>query len=257
MSVLTFRTKLKIFIISFLFFLLLIISAIVVEFNLFDLIFGINRIFDFLYALMRPNYSYFPVIFQKLMETIKISIIGTTIAVIFAFPFSFLATHIVMKNKIIYYFSRIFMNFIRTIPDIVLASIFVAIFGIGVLPGILAISLFSFGIITKLLSEDIDAIDRNQLEGVISTGSNTIQMIYFGIIPQILPNFISYSLYTFEVNVRVSVVLGLVGAGGIGQILIENIRLMNYNNVSMIVFITFLAVLVIDYVSEKIREKIL
>ncbi len=257
MSVLTFKTKLKIFIISLLFFSFLIVSAIVVEFNLFNLIFGVGRIFDFLYALMKPNFSYFPIIFQKLMETIKISIIGTTIAVILSFPFSFLATNIVMKNKIIYYFSRIFMNFIRTIPDIVLASIFVAIFGIGALPGILAISLFSFGIITKLLSEDIDAIDKNQLEGVISTGSNTIQMIYFGIIPQILPNFISYSLYTFEVNVRVSVVLGLVGAGGIGQILIENIRLMNYENVSMIVFITFLAVLIIDTTSEKIREKIL
>ncbi len=257
MSVLTLKTKLKIFIFSFLFFLFLIISAFVVEFNLFDLIFGISRIFNFLYALMKPNFSYLTIIFQKLTETIKISIIGTTIAIVLAFPFSFTATNIVMKNKIIYYFSRIFMNFIRTIPDIVLASIFVAVFGIGALPGILAISLFSFGIITKLLSEDIDAIDKGQLEGVISTGSNTIQAIYFGIIPQILPNFISYSLYTFEVNVRVSVVLGLVGAGGIGQILIENIKLMNYENVSMIVFITFLTVLVIDYISERIRKKIL
>ncbi|MEO0197895.1 MAG: phosphonate ABC transporter, permease protein PhnE [candidate division WOR-3 bacterium] len=256
MSVLTFKTKLKIFLISFVFFTFLIISALVVEFNIIDLIIGIPRIFDFISALLKPNFSYFLIILEKLLETIQISIVGTSIATIIAFPFSFLASHITSPNKLIYYISKIFMNFVRTIPDIVLASIFVAIFGIGALPGVLAISLFSFGIITKLLSEDIDAIDKNQLEGVSSTGANRIQIIYFGVIPQILPNFISYALYTFEVNVRVSVVLGLVGAGGIGQILIENIRLMNYENVSMIVFITFLSVLIIDYVSEKIRERL-
>ncbi|MEO0202367.1 MAG: phosphonate ABC transporter, permease protein PhnE [candidate division WOR-3 bacterium] len=257
MSVLTFKTKLKIFFISTIFLTFLIISAIVVEFNLIDLIIGIPKIFDFIFSLLRPDISYFPTIIKKLLETVQISILGTTIAVILAFPFSFLASYITSPNKFTYFISKTFMNFIRTIPDIVLASFFVAVFGIGALPGVLAISLFSFGIITKLLSEDIDAVDMNQLEGVESTGANRIQIIYFGIVPQILPNFISYALYTFEVNVRVSVVLGLVGAGGIGQILIENIRLMNYEKVSMIVFITFLAVLVIDYISEKVREKLI
>jgi len=257
MNVLTFKTKLKIFIITFIFLFFLIISSIVVEANLIDLIFGIPRIFDFLSSLLKPNFNYIPIILQKLLETIQISILGTTIAVIFAFPFSFFASSITNSNKITYYISRFFMNFIRTIPDIVLASIFVAIFGIGVLPGILAVSLFSFGIITKLLSEDIDAIDINQVEGVLSVGANNIQTIYFAVIPQILPSFISYSLYTFEVNIRVSVVLGFVGAGGIGQILMENIRLGNYSNVSMIVFITFLAVVLIDYISESIRSRIL
>ncbi len=257
MSVLTFKTKLKIAIITIIFFSFLIISTSVIEFNLLDLIVGIPRAFDFIISLLKPNFSYFPIIFQKLSETIQISILGTTIAVIFAFPFTFLASITTSPNRIIYYISRIFMNFIRTIPDIVLASVFVAIFGIGAISGILAISLFSFGIITKLLSEDVDAVDRNQIEGVLSTGANNIQVIYFGVIPQILPNFVSYTLYSFEVNVRVSVVLGFVGAGGIGQILIENIRLMNYENVSMIVFITFLAVVIIDYLSEKIRSNLI
>ncbi|MCS7245814.1 MAG: phosphonate ABC transporter, permease protein PhnE [candidate division WOR-3 bacterium] len=256
MSVLTLKTKIKIFLFTVIFFTLLVISAISIEFNIVDLILGLPRIGDFIFALIKPNFNYFPTIFQKLIETIQISLLGTTIAVIISFPFSFLASSITMKNRIVYNFARIFMNFIRTVPDIVLASIFVAIFGIGALPGIIAISLFSFGIITKLLSEDIDAIDKNQVEGVLATGSNLIQTIYFSIVPQILPNFISYSLYTFEVNIRVSVVLGFVGAGGIGQILIENIRLGNYANVSMIVFITFIAVLIIDYVSEKLRSKI-
>ncbi len=256
MSIFTFKTKLKIALVIIIFFTFLIISAVVVEFNPIDLIVGIPRAFDFIISLLKPNFGYFPIIFQKLSETIQISLLGTTIAVIFAFPFTFLASFTTSPNRIIYYISRVFMNFIRTIPDIVLASVFVAIFGIGALPGILAISLFSFGIITKLLSEDIDAVDRNQIEGVLSTGANNIQVIYFGVIPQILPNFVSYALYSFEVNVRVSVVLGFVGAGGIGQILIENIRLMNYENVSMIVLITFLAVVIVDYVSEKIRSEL-
>jgi phosphonate transport system permease protein len=256
MKVLKTQTKIKIFLISFFVIFLLVISGITVEFDLLSLILGMPRLFDFLTSLIKPDLSYISVIFKKLIETLQMAIIGTTISAAISIPFSFLVAGNINANKFFYLSLKTLLNFIRTIPDVVLASIFVSMFGIGIFPGVLSVIFFSFGMMAKLMSEDLEAIDRNQVEGVISVGANMVQVICFSVIPQIIPNFISYILYTFEVNVRVSVILGLVGAGGIGQILIEDIRLGLYPKVSMIILITFITVLIIDFISEKTRAKL-
>ncbi|WP_241657725.1 PhnE/PtxC family ABC transporter permease [Anaerobacillus alkaliphilus] len=116
--------------------------------------------------------------------------------------------------------------------------------------------LFSLGILVKLISETVEAIDPGPLEAIRATGGNIIQIIWFGAIPQILPQYVSYSLYVLEINVRASVVLGFVGAGGVGLILKQQLSLFNYGNVSTIIFLTFVGVTVIDVVSTNVRKRL-
>jgi phosphonate transport system permease protein len=137
------------------------------------------------------------------------------------------------------------------------AGIFVAIFGLGAVAGTLALTFFSFGLIAKLLYESIEAIDPGPLEAMTSVGANKIQWIHFGVVPQITAQFMAYFLYTFEVNIRAAAVLGLVGAGGIGLFLDRSLNLLRYDRACTIIISIFIIVLVIDFTSTKIREKLL
>ncbi|WP_343033648.1 phosphate/phosphonate ABC transporter permease [Alkalicoccus luteus] len=162
-----------------------------------------------------------------------------------------------MENRFLHHTTKQMMNILRTIPDLLLAVIFVGLFGIGVFSGNLALIIFSLGILAKLLAETIEAIDNEPLDAIRASGGNTLQVIGYGVIPQILPQYTSFSLYVFEINVRASLVLGFVGAGGIGQLLQRSISFMDYDRTMMIIFIIFLAVVLIEYISGKIREAIL
>lgn len=135
-----------------------------------------------------------------------------------------------------------------------LAVIFVGLFGIGVFPGILALIIFSLGILAKLISETIEAVDMNPMEAMRASGGNTLQVIWYALVPQVLPQYTSLVLYVFEINIRASVVLGLVGAGGIGLILNQQLGFYNYPNAMAIIIIIFVVVILIEYISNKIRE---
>lgn len=148
------------------------------------------------------------------------------------------------------------LNFIRTIPDLLLAAIFVAIFGIGPLPGILALTFFSIGLVAKLLYESIESIDPGPLEAMTAVGANKVQWIVYGVIPQVKAHFVSYVLYTFEVNVRAAAVLGLVGAGGIGLYYDRTLGFLQYKQTASIIIYTLIVVLLIDYISTLLREKL-
>src|SRR5690606_17835661 len=132
-----------------------------------------------------------------------------------------------------------------------------AIFGIGPLAGVFALTLFSFGLIAKLTFESIEAIEKGPLEGIAAVGANKLQWIVFGIVPQMLPPFVSYVLFTFEVNVRAAAVLGLVGAGGIGLYYDRTLGLLQYDKTASIILFTLALVFLIDFLSIKIREKLL
>ncbi|QGH36531.1 phosphonate ABC transporter, permease protein PhnE [Gracilibacillus salitolerans] len=201
-----------------------------------------------------PDWSYVNQVWPKLFETLHIAIIATTIAVIISIPFSLLTANNVTTNTWIYQGMRLILNIIRTIPDIILAVVFVGLFGIGAFSGIIALIIFAVGILVKLMSEVIETIDMNQTEAIRASGGNGMQTISFAIVPQVLPQFISFSLYVFEINIRASLVLGLVGAGGIGQLLNTQINFMNYPAVSTIIIIVFAVVVVIDFISGKLRE---
>ncbi|KGP74383.1 alkylphosphonate ABC transporter permease [Pontibacillus yanchengensis Y32] len=204
-----------------------------------------------------PRIGFASAVWPKLAETIHMAVIGTTIACIFCLPLSVLAANNINQNKYLYSTTKFLLNVLRTIPELLLAVIFVSLVGIGVFPGILALTFFSLGILAKLLSETIESIDMSQVEAMRASGGNTIQVIRFAVLPQILPQFTSFSLYVFEINIRASVVLGFVGAGGIGLLLNQQIAFFNYKNAMALTLIIYVVVVSIDYISNKIREALL
>ena len=144
----------------------------------------------------------------------------------------------------------------RAIPDILYALIFVAAVGIGPLPGILALILFNVGVVAKLLSETVDGIDPGPIEASTAAGGTKLQTVRSAVVPQILPNYVAYSLYTFELNIRASTVLGIVGAGGIGRTLLAQYKLFEWGNVSVIIVELFVFVLLIELVSIWLRRRL-
>lgn len=200
--------------------------------------------------------KYVPKVWGLLMETLRIAILSATIGGVLAIPFSVLSARNMVKSKWLYLIMRTMLNLIRTIPDLVLAAVLAGAFGIGALPGVLAVSIFSFTLITKLMSETIEAIDPGPLEAMQAVGAGKVQQIFFGVVPQVLPSYIAYSLYVLEVNVRASFILGWVGAGGIGHALNTDLTLGKFRNVTVTIVVILLAVVVVDYVSTKLRERL-
>lgn len=216
-----------------------------------------NDVTIYLKAIPKPpDWSYFQVITTAMLDTIRMAIIGTTLGAILAIPLALFAASNVFTSTFLYGPARLVLNFIRTIPDLLLAAIFVAIFGIGPLPGILALTFFSIGLVAKLLYESIESIDPGPLEAMTAVGANKVQWIVYGVIPQVKAHFVSYVLYTFEVNVRAAAVLGLVGAGGIGLYYDRTLGFLQYEQTASIIIYTLVVVLLIDYVSTLLREKL-
>ncbi len=251
------KTKTKMTLIILLVAFLYGLSAYLTEAYPNKIIVGLPHAIDFVKDdLIPPNWSYYKTVSFRLLETWNIALLSTTVATLFCLPFAFLMASNINTNKYLYNAFRFGMNVLRTIPELLLAVILVAIVGLGPLSGVGALALFSLGILAKLLSESIESIDKGPLEAIRATGGNVFQVIRYGAMPQILPHFTSYSLYVLEINVRASIVLGFVGAGGVGQILKQQLSLFNYANVSTIIIMTFIAVTVIDVISTRIRERL-
>jgi len=132
----------------------------------------------------------------------------------------------------------------------------VAAVGIGALPGIAALTLFNIGVVTKLLSETVDSVDTGPIEAARAGGGNKTQTVRWAVLPQVLPNYVAYALYTFELNIRASTVIGIVGAGGIGYLLIGQYRFFNWSNVSLIVVELFVLVMAIEFISIWLRRRL-
>lgn len=249
-------SKLKHMLTAVLVILLLWGSSVQVDASLSKLVAGFPNMMDLLKEMVPPDWSYFQVITTAMLDTIRMAIIGTTLGAILAIPLALFAASNVFTSAFLYSPARLILNFIRTIPDLLLAAIFVAIFGIGPLPGILALTFFSIGLVAKLLYESIESIDPGPLEAMTAVGANKVQWIVYGVIPQVKAHFVSYVLYTFEVNVRAAAVLGLVGAGGIGLYYDRTLGFLQYQQTASIIIYTLVVVLLIDYVSTLLREKL-
>lgn len=217
-------------------------------------LFNMSAVFE---KFFPPNFNFLLFVWKPMAETIQMAIISTTIAAILSIPLSLLGTRNITNNKALYFTGRTFLNLIRTIPDIVLAVVFVGIFGIGLISGILALIIFSVGVLGKLISETVESINMNPLEAIRASGGGLLQVIFFGVFPQVMPQIFSFILYVFEINIRASVVLGLVGAGGVGLLLNRELKFYNYPNVMAIILLIFIVVLVIEYISNKLREVLL
>ena len=205
---------------------------------------------------LSPAWSYAPRVVDPLLETLRMSIVGTFIGALVAFPVAVFAAENFIRKPFISKPLRFILNVFRTIPAMVLASLFVAVFGTGPFSGVLALAIFTFGLISKLTFESIEAIDYGQVEALMSLGANQVNVLRYAIVPQILPQFMSYTLYGFEVNVRAAAVLGYVGAGGIGQVFEQNLSFRRFDRVGVIIIISFFVVLAIDLVSSAIRRRL-
>jgi phosphonate transport system permease protein len=222
-----------------------------------ELIAGWPNIVNLLAETWPPDWAYVQKIMEPMMQTLQMAILGTTFGSILAIPFTLLASRNVFKSAWVTGIARGFLNLVRTVPDLLFAGIFVAVVGIGPAAGVCALTFFSFGIVTKLAYESVEAIDPGPLEAMTAVGANKWQFIAYAIVPQALPSFIGYVLYTFEVCVRASAILGLVGAGGIGLQLQATLEQFQYTRMMTIVLITLVVVILIDTISAYVREKLL
>ena len=222
---------------------------------------GLSEIAHFFRSLLPSAdhpwpFDYLPQIFQRLLETIKMALAATIFGAVLALFFCLSGARNLAAGKIIYNVSRGLLNLVRTVPDLILATLFASAFGIGPLPGVLALFVVSFGLIAKLLADTLETIDPGPLEAITAAGGSRLERAVFAAFPQILPDFLAYTLYAFEVNVRSAAVLGLVGAGGIGMILQRDISFLDYSRVGLIIAAIFVTVLIIDTVSTTIRRRL-
>lgn len=205
---------------------------------------------------LKQQVAYVKTIRGPLLDTFRMAIIGTIIGSFLAILPALYSSQNLARRRWVYLTARTIMNLIRTVPDLVLAAILVGAFGTGALPGVVALTIFSFAIVAKLLSESIESIDPGPLEAIQATGGSWLQQVAFGVWPQILPNYMGYVLYVLEVNVRSSTVLGYVGAGGIGLTLNTHLNLGQYREVGVVVAVMLIVVIAMDWASNKLRERL-
>lgn len=225
---------------------ILIAIAWALWFTGFDVSILIERGYQFGVVLKRvftPDMSYLDKVWSPLFDTIKMSVIGSVLGSTLALPFAVLA-------------STNIINIVRTLPTLVIASIFALIFGLGTFAGTVAITVFTFGIVAKMLYESIETIDMGPFEAMESLGANKFRAFWSACFPQILPTYLSQCLYSFEINVRAAAILGYVGAGGLGILINERIGWRDYESLGTVLLTLFVVVLIIENLSQYLRSKL-
>lgn len=200
-----------------------------------------------------PNFSDWRLYMEEIIITLQLAVWGTFLAVICSVPFGILSSENIVPWWV-YQPVRRLMDACRAINEVVFAMLFVVSVGLGPFAGVLALWVHTTGVLAKLFSEAVEAIDPQPVEGIRSTGASVLEEVIFGVIPQVLPLWISYSLYRFESNVRSATVLGIVGAGGIGVVLWEMIRGFYFAQTCAIMILIIIAVTLIDLVSQRLRK---
>lgn len=206
--------------------------------------------------LFRPDWSYLPKVIGPTIDTIKMSLFGSFLGALFALPIAFLAASNMVNNKFINWLFKLIFTVLRTLPTLVIALIATYVFGLGTLAGTFAIFVFSFAYIGKLMYEEIETQDLGAYEAMISMGYTKPMAFFKGIIPSIMPTYISTALFNFEGNVRYASILGYVGAGGLGLLINENIGWRDYNKVGTILFALVITVFIIELISRTVRKKL-
>jgi phosphonate transport system permease protein len=246
----------------FLFDITFIAGWVVTKISIIDLfssegIQGANRIFG---AIFSPEFGIFDDALTAIIETIYLALMATLISIPFTFLLSFFTARNLMRdNKIsfaIYYLLRIVLNFVRSIEPLIWAIIFSVWVGIGPFAGMIALLVHSIASNAKLYSEAIEGVDEGPIEAIVATGANKIQVVWYAVVPQIILPFLSFTIYRWDINVRMATIIGLVGGGGIGTMLIQYQGLARWHEVGLIVIMIAIVVWIMDYISAKIREAI-
>jgi phosphonate transport system permease protein len=251
------KTKLKIGIVSICIALIYLWSAHGTNLNFYELLHGLYGLGDIFSRMLPPDITATARFIQPIIETVQISIWGTTLAVLFSIPLGILAARNNAPNVFVYHLSRLLLNTLRAIPEVVFALIFVSAVGLGPFPGVIAIALHSTGMLGKFLAESIENVDPGPIEALRATGARKKQVLVYAIVPQIMPEFISLCLFRWEMNFRASTILGIVGAGGIGFELMTSMRLFQYREMTVIILLILLIVTLVDFIASSIRKRII
>ncbi len=184
-----------------------------------------------------------------------IALLGTAVAAVLALPLGFLSARNVASGAV-FYPARAVLNFFRSVDTLVYALVFVAAVGLGPFPGVLAVVAYTTTSLAKLYGEAVEGVDPGPVDAITATGATRLQVLRFGVIPQVLPLFLSYILYRLETNIRAATVLGFVGAGGIGFYIQTYLRMIDYRAASTVLLVTVAMVMVVDAISSRLRDRL-
>ena len=221
------------------------LSVHITGFNFAVLVKKGSKFFDILTAMFPPNTGYLAKIWQPLWDTIKMSFLGSFVGAVLAIPFAIAAASNIVTNRVVVFIVRLFLSLVRTLPTLVCALIATYIFGLGTMAGTCAIAVFTFAYVGKQHFEPLEAL-----------GATRLQAFTTAVFPQVLPTYLSVSLFCLEGNVRYASILGYVGAGGLGLIMNEKIGWREYDSLGMILIVLFVAVMVIEGISHGLRKRL-
>lgn len=234
----------------------IIISLKMTGFNFSIVVKRIYQMWTILGKIFHPDWSFFPKVVGPLLDTIKMSILGSVAGSLLALPIAILASSNINKNTVIVSVLRFILALVRTLPTLIIANICALLFSLGAFAGTVALMVFTFGIVAKMLYESIETIDMHAFEAMEAMGANKFQAFWSACIPQILPTYLSHCIYCFEMNVRAAAILGYVGAGGLGIQINERVGWRDYNGLGMVLVTLFVTVLIIEFSGEYFRSKL-
>jgi phosphonate transport system permease protein len=218
---------------------------------------GINRnALPLLRGFIDPNWGVFELATRAMTETVFMAVLGTIIGGILAFPMAFFAANNLLGSRLLAFPGKTLLVGIRTFPEILFAIIFVAAMGPGPIAGILAMGINSIGFLGKVFSDVVEGIESGPSEAIRAAGGNQLHVFVYSVIPQVLPEFASYLLYRFEINLRAASVLGMVGAGGIGAPLIQRLQFRRWDEISMLMLVIVVVIIVVDALSSSVRRRL-
>lgn len=236
----------------------LVFSIWYIKFDFIEFIAGIPIFLRFLFVdFLPPNVSDVSRYVQPVLDTLAFGIVATFISSILGLVAAFLMAHNTSPHPALRMALRGSVSFLRNIPFLVWASILVVLFGVGTMPGVFALILFGFGFLARVYAEAIEEIDKHAVEAVEACGATYLQKLKHAVIPQFVPGYISWTLFMFEITIRASAVLGLVGAGGIGSQIKLTMDLFQYSKTATVITILILMILAVEFLTKRIRERLI
>jgi phosphonate transport system permease protein len=229
-------------------------AARVIELRPLELLRDVGNVAIFLRGYLNPSFAHIGEYAWQCVVTAAIALWGTVLAILIAVPLGLLGARNLAPHPVIYFAARRAMDVLRAVNEFVFALMFVTAVGLGPFAGMLALGVHTGGVLGKLLSETIEAIDPGQVEGIAAVGAGRLHTIAFGVVPQVMPSFLSYVLLRFESDIRSASVIGMVGGGGIGFYLWDTIRSFNDREAATVILLIVAMVMVIDVVSSRVRR---
>lgn len=209
-----------------------------------------------LVQLFQPDYTFIPQTLPALGQTVQMAVIGTAASAVIALPISFWASRATNPSAAGVTVVRFVMNVVRAVPDLLSASLFVTLVGTGALSGVLALVLFNLGILVKLVSEALDGVDRGGQEAALAAGASWTAANRSAMLPEVAPAFLSQTIYVFELNIRASTVIGLVGAGGLGMLIDQVRTFYQYHYLALVIFEILVIIVLLELLSDQVRRRL-